>query len=63
MTYRYWYTEAVVSGSGIDFGLVKTDEIELGPLPFSTEQALKKIVYAAQQLGRRVLRIKRIRGY
>lgn len=61
MTYRYWYV--ALDKNELEFGTTQTDEADLGPLPFSTEMAFKKISRLAEELGRRVLRIKRIRSY
>ena len=62
MNYKYWYVDVKDEGP-VRLDRVKTDEEELGPLPFSTDQALRKIQRLAGEKGRRVLRVQRWKAY
>lgn len=61
MTYRYWYVPK--EAPRLVFAEAQTDLMELGPLPFTNEQALKKIELEADKLGRKVVKVREVRGY
>lgn len=61
MTYRYWYVPK--GTTRLVFNEAQIDHIELGPLPFTNEQALKKITIEADKLDRQVLKVREVRGY
>jgi hypothetical protein len=61
MGWMYWYVD--LDSKDIVFGETKTDIVNFDAFTLSTAQAMKKITAEAELLGRRVLKIKRVRIY